>query len=366
MIPGLTPLRPRPEFAEALKEGENLRREFFTRVGLPASSPAGSAVVSPAVDDKSVAVLAFANLSDDKNNEYFSDGISEELLNVLAKVPGLKVTARTSSFHFKGTNTAIPEIAQQLGVAYVVEGSVRKSGDKVRITAQLIKAADGFNVWSDKFDRDLRDIFAVQDEIAGLIAKNLALKFSDTSHADKTVHPEAYNLYLEARQYALTISVSDLARGEALFQRALSIDPGFTRAAAGLALLRAARARNRCVGTRYIERELEEIDRLIASTLRLDPNLSEAHAAAGTVLWTRNRVTEAEAEFHAANKLGFNSEQSSIGPAFLLMDQGRPDLAIEAMDKARAVNPLAWALWDIGGVAAPLLPPLRRGRRRLP
>ncbi len=133
---------------------------------------------TPAVNDKSVAVLAFANLSDDKANEYFSDGISEELLNVLAKVPGLKVTARTSSFHFKGMNTAIPEIAQQLGVAYVVEGSVRKAGDKVRITAQLIKAADGFHVWSDTFTRDLKDIFAVQDEIAGLIAQNLRTKMS--------------------------------------------------------------------------------------------------------------------------------------------------------------------------------------------
>ena len=115
------------------------------------SAPPIASIVGSNVDQKSVAVLAFANLSDEKGNESFADSVSEELLNVLAKVPGLKVTARTSAFHFKGKDTPIPEIARQLGVAYVVEGSVRRSADKVRITAQLIKAADGFHVWSDTF-----------------------------------------------------------------------------------------------------------------------------------------------------------------------------------------------------------------------
>ena len=140
------------------------------------SAPPIASIVGSNVDQKSVAVLAFANLSDEKGNESFADSVSEELLNVLAKVPGLKVTARTSAFHFKGKDTPIPEIARQLGVAYVVEGSVRRSADKVRITAQLIKAADGFHVWSDTFTRELKDIFAVQDEIAGLVAQNLELK----------------------------------------------------------------------------------------------------------------------------------------------------------------------------------------------
>ena len=157
------------------------------------------AVSAPAVTDKSVAVLAFANLSDDKSNEYFSDGISEELLNVLAKVPGLKVSARTSAFYFKGKEVPIPEIAKQLGVAYVVEGSVRKAGDKVRITAQLIKAADGFHVWSDTFTRDLKDVFVVQDEIAGLIAGNLELKMGMSAHSP-VINPQAFDLYLQGRQ----------------------------------------------------------------------------------------------------------------------------------------------------------------------
>ncbi len=140
-----------------------------------APAPAAPVPTESKISDQSVAVLAFANLSDDKANEYFSDGITEELLNALAKVPGLKVSARTSSFHFKGKDTPIPEIARQLGVAYVVEGSVRKAGNEVRITAQLIKAGDGFHVWSDTFTRELKNVFAVQDEIAGLIAKQLKL-----------------------------------------------------------------------------------------------------------------------------------------------------------------------------------------------
>lgn len=164
-----------------------------------ASSPVAASQTG--TDRNSVAVLAFANLSDDKANEYFSDGISEELLNVLAQVPGLKVSARTSAFFFKGKEVPIPEIARQLGVAYVVEGSVRKAGDKVRITAQLIKAADGFHVWSDTFTRDLKDIFAVQDEIAGLIAQNLRAKLATTRERPAPA-PAVYALILQARHAA--------------------------------------------------------------------------------------------------------------------------------------------------------------------
>jgi TolB-like protein/Flp pilus assembly protein TadD len=192
------------------------------------------AVAVPAPEAKSVAVLAFDNLSDDKANEYFSDGISEELLNVLAKIPGLKVTARTSSFHFKGKDTPIPEIAQQLGVAYVVEGSVRKAGDKVRITAQLIKAADDFHVWSDTFTRDLKDIFAVQDEIAGLIAQNLQLKLGMSAQAGQTANPDAHQLYLQGKYFLGRTTLEDTARATTLLQRAVELDPSFAQAWAAL------------------------------------------------------------------------------------------------------------------------------------
>ncbi|MBC7369157.1 MAG: TIR domain-containing protein [Undibacterium sp.] len=201
----------------------------------PTPEKTPTALTTSTLDAKSVAVLAFANLSDDKANEYFSDGISEELLNVLAKVPGLKVTARTSSFHFKGKDSPIPEIAKQLGVAYVVEGSVRKAGDRVRITAQLIKAADGFHVWSDTFTRELKDVFAVQDEIAGLIAQNLQLTLRTKTRA-RTVNPEAYELLLKGRASFSRGMPAEYPQGIQYLKDSLAIAPDFAAAWGRLAM----------------------------------------------------------------------------------------------------------------------------------
>jgi len=223
-------LRGQPEFEALLAEGKaRLNAET------PAARTDSPAAAAPEVDEKSVAVLAFANLSDDKANEYFSDGVSEELLNVLAKVPGLKVSARTSAFHFKGTNTSIPEIARQLGVAYIVEGSVRKAGEKVRITAQLIKAADGFHVWSDTFTRDLKDIFAVQDEIAGLIAQNLQAKLSTTRERPAPA-PAVYALILQARHSAAAQTNDGARQAIQFYQQALAQDAKLADVWADLAL----------------------------------------------------------------------------------------------------------------------------------
>ncbi|WP_415910863.1 TIR domain-containing protein [Oleiharenicola sp. Vm1] len=225
--PNWDKLRGQPEFEQLLAE-EQAHCTAEGREGEPASA-------APVVDDKSVAVLAFANLSDDKANEYFSDGISEELLNVLAQVPGLKVSARTSAFFFKGKEVPIPEIARQLGVAYVVEGSVRKAGDKVRITAQLIKAADGFHVWSDTFTRDLKDIFAVQDEIAGLIAQNLRAKLATTRERPAPA-PAIYALILQARHAAAAQTNEGARQAIQFYQQALAQDAKLADAWAELAL----------------------------------------------------------------------------------------------------------------------------------
>ncbi len=245
----------------------------------PDQEPA--ATVEPG-DLKSVAVLAFANLSDDKGNEYFSDGISEELLNVLAKIPGLKVTARTSSFHFKGKDTPIPEIARELGVAYVIEGSVRKAGDKVRITAQLIKAADGFHVWSDTFTRDLKDIFAVQDEIAGLIAQQLQLKLGDGPRVAKAVNPEAHQLYLQGKYFLNQFSVDSANRAVGLLQQAVDLDPSF--APAWAALSRAGSVLGGYADTRQDADKGMALARLAAErALALEPDLAAAHLALAEV-----------------------------------------------------------------------------------
>lgn len=319
---------------------------------LPAAPPPVGAVTKPAaptaadapgLSAQSVAVLAFANLSDDKGNEYFSDGISEELLNVLAKVPGLKVSARTSAFHFKGKDTPIPEIARQLGVAYVVEGSVRKAGDKVRITAQLIKAADGFHLWSDTFTRDLKDIFAVQDEIAGLIAQQLQLQLGASTRATKQVNPEAYRLVLEGRHFWLLRTGDGFARAEAAFNQALALDPAFAEAHAGLADVWSVRAWYRLLGGEAdASDDLARADAEAQVALRLDPALAETYAALGAVRYNQRRYAEAEQNYQEALRLNPNYAFAHHWRAQLRGNMGHLDELMAGMDKAVEMDPLAF------------------------
>ena len=184
--------------------------------------------------DPSIAVLPLVNMSSDKEQEFFSDGISEELLNLLAKVPKLRVIARTSSFGFKGKDTPIPEIARELHVASVLEGSVRKSGDKVRITAQLIRASDGSHLWSDTYDRTLDDIFKVQDEIAAAVVEQLRIKLLGAAPTAKPVDAKAYPLILQGQALVNQGSAASRAQAIEVFQQALSISPNEARASVGL------------------------------------------------------------------------------------------------------------------------------------
>src|SRR5438874_1596301 len=186
------------------------------------------------ITNKSVAVLAFANLSDEKGSEYFSDGISEELLTVLQKIPGLHVAARTSAFSFKGKNATAQEIGEKLGVSNLVEGSVRKSGSTVRITARLSRAATGEQLWSESYNRDLKDVFAVQSEIAQTIVVQLRGKLGDAA-AERvqaavrggTTNPEAYQQFLQGRYYVNRFSIADFEKARALLERACQLDPNF-------------------------------------------------------------------------------------------------------------------------------------------
>src|SRR6185369_16453101 len=183
------------------------------------------ATKNAAISENSIAVLPFVNMSEDKANEYFSDGISEELLNLLAKIPQLKVAARTSSFSFKGKGVEIPEIARQLRVANVLEGSVRRSGDQLRITAQLIRAAEGFHLWSETYDRKMDDIFKIQDEIAGKVVKELKVKLLGAPPKVRTTDPQAYALYLQARELGRHGSVEAFEKSDSLLRQVLEIDP---------------------------------------------------------------------------------------------------------------------------------------------
>ena len=176
---------------------------------------------------QSIAVLPFANMSDDR--DHFADGLTEELLNLLAKNKDLKVAGRTSSFAFKGRNEDLREIGDALGVAKVLEGSVRRSGERVRITAQLINVADGFHIWSDTYDKKLADIFEIQDQVAGAITQALELHL--TPEAKRlTNNPEAYALYLEAVAFAALQNLGDLPRGIEALDRATALDPQFAKA----------------------------------------------------------------------------------------------------------------------------------------
>ena len=230
----------------------------------------------PVVEQQpSIAVLPFANMSGDKEQEYFSDGLAEEIINALAHLPGLKVTARTSAFSFKGKDVKIVQIANELGVEHVLEGSVRKAGNRIRITAQLIKADDGFHLWSERYDRELNDIFAVQDEISAAIAAVLETRLAVRPEGRKRYTPKvaAYEAYLKARHYQWKVTPEALLRSRELYQQAVALDPQFALPYAGLAehyFIYSSFMDARDLGRESARRALD-----------LDPALPEAHAWLG-------------------------------------------------------------------------------------
>src|SRR6059036_956018 len=193
--------------------------------------------VSPAVSSslqKSIAVLPFVDLSQAKDQEYFCDGMSEEILDALSKVEGLRVVARTSSFSFKGKNADVGEIAQKLNVQSVLEGSLRREGNRIRITAQLINARDGFHLWSETYERELKDVFAVQDEITRSIVDALKIKLAVAPPVRTPKNTEAYDLYLKGLYYSNKSDEENLRKSLSLFQQALDKDPNFARAWTGI------------------------------------------------------------------------------------------------------------------------------------
>lgn len=316
-----------------------------------ASSPQPAPEVKPdAVSEKSIAVLPFADLSADKGSEYFSDGVSEELLNVLAKVPGLRVAARTSAFFFKGKNLPIAEIAAKLNVAYVVEGSVQRAGDRVKITAQLIKAADGFHVWSDTFTRDAKDVFAVQEEIAGLITKQLSLKLGVTSvAATAAVNPEAFELFVQARMAWNQRTTQAYARAEEMLNRALVLDPNFVRARALLALVWCFQAVDRNELGLFSQRDAPVVNRIRAEidrALALDPNLAEAHTALGYLHWLTWQTEEAVRELRLAITLNPNYATAYQFLGRRLLSDGRLDEAEAMLRRATELDPLSHRILD--------------------
>ena len=298
------------------------------------------APVSGAADARSIAVLPFVNMSEDKSNEYFSDGISEEILNVLARVADLRVAARTSSFSFRAQEKEVPLIGRELNVRMVLEGSVRKQGDRVRVTAQLIDAANGYHVWSQTYDRDLKDIFAIQDEIAGAIANELKLKL-DAAHTGATSVAEtsdlvAYQLYLKAIGLWTARGEQNLLQAEALFQAAIKRDPNYAKAWAGLALTYAILpewSSRPLAETRPAGRDAAE------HALALDRDLPEPYAALGYLAATEFRFATARAMFQRSIALSPSYATGHQWSGETLSWEGDLDGGLVLIRKAVALDP---------------------------
>ncbi len=315
-----------------------------------AASPAAPTALqpSPAVSDNSIAVLPFVNMSSDKEQDFFSDGITEELLNLLAKIPQLQVTARTSSFSFKGKEIGIREIAKTLSVTHVLEGSVRKSGNQVRITAQLINAVNDKHLWSETYDRKLDDIFKVQDEIAGKVVEELKVTLLGAAPKARTTDPEAYALYLQAKQFGRQNTAEAFKQSDALYRKVLAIDPRYAPAWDGL-------AGNLINGTGQgllaNKEGFAQAREAAMKALAIDPEYAPAHASLGWIaMYGDNDLAGAARHFDRALALDPADLHVVSNSAALLLLLRRRDEALalnEALVRRDPVN--VTSLFNLGG-----------------
>jgi serine/threonine protein kinase/Flp pilus assembly protein TadD len=287
---------------------------------------------------KSVAVLPFANLSADPDSEYFTDGMADEIINALSKIQSLRVASRTSSFAFKGKSEDISEIGKKLKVSTVLEGSMRKMGNKLRITAQLINAADGYQLWSERYDREVEDVFAIQDDISQAIVKALKVFLSEGEKKQiekaRAVNVQAYDYYLRGRQY-YDIHRKSLEYARQMFNRAVEADPEYARAYAGIA--------DTC-SLLYMyfdarEFNLKQADFASGRALELEPDLAEAHVARGLAVSLSKRFKEAEAEFDTAMRLDPKLFEAAYWYARALEAEGRSQEAVKLYERAQTLRP---------------------------
>ena len=303
----------------------------------------------PRVQPASIAVLPFVDLSETKDQEYFSDGLSEELISRLAQVPGLQVAGRTSAFSFKGRNQDMREIGRQLAVAHLLEGSVRKAGDRVRITVQLVKASDGFHLWSQSYDRELTDVYAVQEEIAAAVAEALKLKLLATpAGASHAVRPAAYVAYLRARQLRGG-GPQGAQEAMASLEEAVRIDPAFAAAWAQLAVT-ASWAADNAEGPAEMAEWQRKALAAADKAVELDPGLADGYWARGNL---RASVTwdwdGAKADFDKALALNPGDARILQGYGSLLASLGQLPAAITTMRKAADAEPLLFSVWQALG-----------------
>lgn len=291
-------------------------------------------------EEKTIAVLPFINMSSDPENEYFSDGVTEEIINMLVKVDGLNVIARTSSFAFKGKHMDVREVGKALGVKTVLEGSVRKAGNKVRVTAQLIDTCSGFHIFSEDYDRGLEDIFAVQDEIALLIAKRLRENLSappgrSLRDTPPTENLEAYDLYLKGRHYINAGGPDDLEKAVKTFKMAIDTEPRFALPYVGLSLAYVV------IGISRLGDPVEafaDAEKYALTAQKIDDNLAETHLALSRLhFWCRWDMAEARKSIAKALRMGPGSAEIHATYASFLLAEGNME---EALVEARIANNL--------------------------
>ena len=369
LLPSVTPLSPDDvdiDSADPLQLTESQwrkRRDVLRKIGVAAAlllvaalvevaierhlddadieSPADAqpAILDTATADRSIVVLPFLDFSTDGNEEYFSDGVAEELLNMLARVPELRVVSRTSAFSYKGKGLDIPTIAAQLNVRHVLEGSVRKAGRQIRMSVQLIDAYHDTMLWSETYERELDDIFALQTEIADSVMSRLKLEFLDAETQVADVDAEAHVLFLQARHLGRRLSADALASSAGLLERALEIDPEYAAAWAELA----------AVYERQAGQHILPIDEGYAlaraaanKALAIDPEHHPAHSSLGWITRNYDRDLAAAAR-HYEDALRFDptSADTVAGAASMAASLGRIDLAIELMEYSVARDPVS-------------------------
>lgn len=308
---------------------------------------------------KSVAVLPFANMSADADNEYFTDGMAEEIINALTKIQSLRVASRTSSFAFKGRNEDIGDIGHKLKVSTVLEGSVRKMGSRLRITAQLVNVADGYHLWSERYDRELEDVFAIQDDISQAIVKALRVILSEGEkkaiEKGRVVNVQAYDFYLRGQQYFHQWRRKSVEFARQMYSRAVEIDPEYALAYAGIA--------DSCslLYTYWDAREfnLRQADIASSRALELEPDLAEAHVARGSAVSLTKQFAEADQEFETALRLNPKLFEAAYFYGRGLKSQGRNEEAAKMLERASLLRPedfqapsfLAAVLADMGLMA---------------
>ena len=322
------------------RERFNTSSEFAKALVWPkVSTPADMAAHKQATVPKSIAVLPFADMSAERENGYFTDGMAEEIINALTTIKALRVASRTSSFAFKGTTEDIRQVGKKLDVATVLEGSVRKAGMKLRINAQLVNVADGYQLWSQRYDRDMEDVFAIQDEIAQNIVKALRVILSeDEKRAIEkvpTANLEAYECYLRGRQFFHQFQKSALEFARQMFTRAIEIDPTYALAYAGLA--------DSCsiLYTNFdaSDTNLRNAETASRKALELGPELAETHVARGHAVSLSGNQSEAEVEFETALRLNPQLFDAAYMYGRALLAQGKFDRAAEMFERASELRP---------------------------